>query len=144
MMNRCFQSGFTLASAIFLLAVLAALGAAMLHLSTLSHTGSAMDIQGSRAYQAAKAGIEWGLYQESINHACTASSSFVPSAPTLSVFTITVTCLPAVNPNTIPNVTVYRITSTACNQPSGGSCPGSAGNVDYIERQMQASFQETP
>lgn len=134
------QSGFTLASAIFLLVVLSALGAAMVYISTLSHTTSAMDIRGSRAYQAAKAGIEWGAYQEMINHSCAASTSIVPVAPTLNGFTVTVNCAPATNGNANPPVTIHRITSTACSQPSGGNCPGIAGSVDYVERQLQVSF----
>ncbi|HEY6280567.1 MAG TPA: hypothetical protein VIW72_02070 [Burkholderiales bacterium] len=57
------QSGFLLVTAIFLLVILAALGAFILTISGTQQTGSALDVQGSRAYQAARAGIEWGSYQ---------------------------------------------------------------------------------
>lgn len=56
-------SGFAMVSAIFLLVILAALGAFMLTFSTVQHTTATTDIQGSRAYQAARAGIEWAAYQ---------------------------------------------------------------------------------
>jgi len=56
-------SGFSLVTAIFLLVVLAALGAAMVRFSGAQQTTVAMDIQSARAYQAARAGIEWGAYQ---------------------------------------------------------------------------------
>jgi len=52
------QSGFLLVTAIFLLVVLAALGAFILTISGTQQTSSALDVQGARAYQAARAGIE--------------------------------------------------------------------------------------
>ena len=55
--------GFSIVSAIFLLVVLSLLGSLMLTFSTVQHITGAQDVQGSRAYQAARAGIEWGLYQ---------------------------------------------------------------------------------
>lgn len=55
--------GFALVSAIFILVVLAALGAFIVNISTSQHIGSALDVQGVRAYHAARAGIEWGLYK---------------------------------------------------------------------------------
>ena len=47
------QSGFALVTAIFILVVLAGLGAAMVSISTTQHTTVAMDIQSARAQQAA-------------------------------------------------------------------------------------------
>ena len=55
--------GFVLPSAIFLLVILAALAAFLVNISTTQSMTSAQDVQGARAYQAARAGIEWGLYQ---------------------------------------------------------------------------------
>lgn len=55
--------GFSLVSAIFLLVILSALGVFMLYISTMQQTTSTQDLQGSKAYQAAKAGLEWGAYQ---------------------------------------------------------------------------------
>ena len=57
------ESGFVLPTAIFLLVILAALGGYMVSLSRTSHLSSALDIQGARAYQAARAGIEWAAWQ---------------------------------------------------------------------------------
>ena len=61
--GRRAQHGFAIVSAIFLLVVLGTLGAFMVALSTVQHTTSTQDLQGTRAYQAARAGIEWGAYQ---------------------------------------------------------------------------------
>ena len=57
------QGGFGLVSAIFILVILAGLGAAMVTFSGAQQTTVAMDIQSARAYQAARAGIEWGAYR---------------------------------------------------------------------------------
>jgi MSHA biogenesis protein MshP len=131
------QRGFSIVSAIFLLVVLAGLGAAMLTFSTVQHKSSAQDMQGTRAYFAARAGIEWGAFKL-LNPvaACFGSTTFVPPAPTLSSFTVTVTCTPF----TASGVTVYEVRSTACNQPLAGNCPGTPGGISYIERQLQVTL----
>jgi MSHA biogenesis protein MshP len=133
------QRGFSIVSAIFLLVVLSGLGAAMLTFSNAQHTSSAQDMQGTRAYQAARSGLEWGIFKLMNPPApCFDSpTSFVPPAPTLSSFTVTVTC----ESFTASGVPVYRIQSTACNQPgAGGTCPGTPGGISYIERQLQVTL----
>lgn len=60
---RTGSRGFAIVSAIFILVVLAALGAFIVNVSTNQQIGSALDVQGVRAYQAARAGVEWGVYQ---------------------------------------------------------------------------------
>jgi len=54
------QRGFSVIAAIFLLVVLAALGAFMLTFSTVQQTTGTQDLQGARGYQAARSGVEWG------------------------------------------------------------------------------------
>jgi MSHA biogenesis protein MshP len=132
--------GFSIVSAIFLLVVLSLLGTLMVTFSTVQHVTSAQDVQGSRAYQAARAGIEWGLYQLLRNGSCTGSSSFVPGTNalggTLSGFTVTIACAAVGGPYDESGVstTVYRITSTA----TSGSAPGS---LNYVERQLQVTAE---
>ena len=131
--------GFTLVSAIFLLVVLAALGAAILVVSTTQQIGSALDVQGARIYQAARAGIEWGAYKRLRSSACAASTSFTfATAPTLAGIAVTVTCTPYADGSGGP--TVYEIQSTACNQPSGGNCPNAAPGANYVERRMKVTI----
>ncbi len=55
--------GFAIVSAIFLIVVLAALGVGIVVFSKAQQASSAYDVQGSRAYQAARAGLEWALYR---------------------------------------------------------------------------------
>ena len=131
--------GFAIITAIFILVVLAVLGAFMVNVSTNQHIGSALDVQGVRAYQAARAGIEWGLYQKLINTSCVSvpPSSFSPTATTLAGFKVTVTCTETTDdPNGGPPV--YTITSTACN--TTGSCPSASPSSLYVERRLDVTF----
>lgn len=141
-MNRSCQRGFTMVTAIFILVVMVALAAAITMISTSQQLGSAMDIQGAKAYQAARAGIEWGVYQRNRGGSCAASTSFTLAPATLSDFTITVTCETFTDASGGP--TVYRITSSACNRPgSGGTCPNTdAGGpgANYVERRLQVTI----
>jgi len=133
------QLGFAIVTAIFILVVLAALGAFILNVSTNQHIGSALDVQGARAYQAARAGIEWGLYQELQLASCAASATFTPTAVTLSSYTVTVTCAATADASGGP--TSYIIQATACNQPSGGLCPNTTTPGDlYVERRLTVAF----
>lgn len=142
--------GFGLISAIFLLVVLAALGAAIVRIASVQHQSSALDVQGARAYQAARAGLEWALYQTLVTGAyCTGpaavTTSFpLPAGTTLSRFTVTVTCTPtiydAATPVAVPvTITAREITAISCNQPSGGtSCPNASPDADYVQRVITA------
>lgn len=116
-------------SAIFLLVVLAALGAAMLTFSAAQHASSAMDIQGARAYQAARAGIEWGAYRALIDNSCAASSNVALGAD-LSNFSVTVQC----SATTSGAITAWTLTSTASS--------GSVGSIGYAERSLQATVSK--
>lgn len=131
--------GFALLSAIFILVVLAALGAFILNVSSSQQIGSALDVQGARAYQAARAGIEWGLFQRLQQGNCAAATSFAPAAPTFAGFTVTVTCATTADANNGP--TVFALTSTACNQPDDGACPNTANPGPlYVERRLDVTF----
>ena len=126
------QRGFAIVAAIFLVVVLAALGAFMLTFSTVQHITSAQDIQGARAYQAARTGIEWGAYQVLRNSSCPPPTSLTPGG-TQAGFSVTVQCA-AFGPYTEGGGTVsmYQITSTASQ--------GTLGSATYVERQLQATI----
>jgi len=135
---RLIESGFVLPAAIFLLVILGALGAYMVSLSRTSHISNVLDIQGGRAYQAARTGIEWAAWQVVQNPTplCTAAPTTLAFPPgMLASFTVIVSCAPS-GPHTdgADSVTVYQVTSTAT--------AGLVGGVDYVERQIQASFSK--
>lgn len=100
------QRGFSIVAAIFLIVVLAGLAVAMVSISTVHQSSSALDVLGARAYQAARAGIQWGLFQRlrGTNRANYCANASAPVATTtfampitlpsnsLSPFTVTVVC----------------------------------------------------
>ena len=126
------QRGFSLVSAIFLLVVIAALGTFAVTLFTTQQQSAAMDVLGSRAYQAARAGIEWGAYQLLITGGgcAAATTAALPLANTLSGFTVNVACSSNSYTEDGTTVNVYQLISTA----KQGTSP------DYIERQMSATI----
>ena len=153
--------GFAIVSAIFILVVLAALGAFILTVFGHQQVGSALDVQGVRAYQAARAGVEWGLYRvqatsiDPNSRTCigggnSSTTSFVPVAATLSGFVVTVTCEyfpPPVPPDPNNSPRQFVVQSTACNEPVAGwtattvACPNTTGpGAFYVERRVSVSF----
>ncbi len=135
------EAGFALPSAIFLLVILALLGAFMAAVASWQHKASADDVQGTRALLAARAGVEWGLHRVAQSGSCAASSTFGFPGSVLSDFTVTVNCTSSAATEAGTAVTVYSLTATACNQPSGGVCPNiSAPGTFYIERVWAATL----
>jgi MSHA biogenesis protein MshP len=129
--------GFALPAAIFLMVVLAALALFLVQITTHQQSGHAADIQGLRAYQAARAGMEWGVYNFLRPPQVCGNESFVPAgASGLQAFTVTVTCVPTVNDEGGIAITSARIVATACNQPAAGACPPPNPGPNYIEREV--------
>ena len=139
-MRHKIQRGFSLVSAIFLLVVIATLGTFAVTLSTTQHQSAAMDVMGSRAYQAARAGIEWQAYYV-VNSASNAASA-VPQCGanslgtllgTLSPFAVTVNCSAASHPEgtdalgATNYIWIYDVSAVAVTV-------GSPGDPNYIER----------
>lgn len=160
---RVKSGGIAIVTAIFLLVALAGLAAAVVTLTTAQQSGTAQDMQGMRAYQAARAGIEWALYtaqqsglnppRPALTFNCTSSAQSVtrnvalPANTTLSAFTVTlvISCDSLVagiaggdaNDMTAAHV---KITATACNQPAAGACPNLAPGADYVQRVITAQL----
>ena len=128
------QTGFALVTGIFILVVLAGLGAAMVSISTTQHTTVAMDIQSARAQQAARAGIEWGAYKVLVvANACPASpAAFTFPGTPLAGFNTTVTCVATGHSEGQNTVTLYRFISTATY--------GAVNTTDYVARQISAQI----
>lgn len=141
--------GFVLPSAIFLLVILAALAAFLMRISITQSITSAQDVQGARAYQAARAGIEWGLYQvlDPLNASAVPPTSAawpnMPGCPNgalvIEGFTVVVGCDPAVPQNYFESgdsrsIRVYRLVATAS--------LGAVGAANYVERQIQVTVSK--
>lgn len=132
------EKGFVIVSAVVIVVLLALFGVAMALMGSLQQRQSALDLDTSRAYQAAKTGIDWGLYQVQTPGAPPACAAFSFNAGgELSRFTITVSCTQtSVNDGTQP-LLVYVIQSNACNNPAGGNCPGTTSGGLSVERQLR-------
>ncbi len=141
--KRKSESGFSLVTAIFLLVVLAGLGTMMVTFFTAQQQSSAKDVLGSRAYQAARTGVEWAAYGVSQTPAgtlwagCTSSppaTTFTPNTAstlggTLSPFKVVVTCTSLPFTEGTNTIFIYDITSTAT-----GVNGANPGNANYVER----------
>lgn len=137
--------GVGLVTAIFLLVVIAGLAVAMVTIFTTQQGSSALDVQGTRAYQAARAGLEWGVYKRLREGSCAGTSLIVlDDATSLRGFVVTVVFQTAKGPDTDSGVagTLDRckVTATACNAPDGGACPNPQNTTDYVQRVMEATF----
>lgn len=134
------QGGFGVISAVFILVILAFLGVSITFMAGTQRNVVRIDISGSRAYQAARAGVEWGAYQALRNGSCVASTNLaLPAGTSLAEFTATVTCTATTANEGGTTVTLYNIVSNACNIPTGGACPNAASNsATYVERQVTA------
>ena len=141
------QRGFTLVSALFLLVVLAALGAALSRLTVRQHLGSAAELANARAHQSARAGLEWAAFQVLRNPAppaaapaCFATTSF--SLAGLPDFTVTLTCTRTPGSGPVADgdsaLAFFALVANACNSPAAGACPNpaSAPPLTYVERQL--------
>ena len=135
-MCRKRQRGFGIIAAIVILVIFAGLAAAIVVVSTAQHVGSALDIQGARAYLAARSGLEWGLNRAlQAAPACDATTDIGP----LDGLSVTVTCVPTASGNATEAGlgTIYTITAVACNLPAAAPfCPGNAASANYIERRL--------
>lgn len=133
-----YAQGFLLPAAIFLLVILAALGAYAVNLSTTQNATSQQDVQGARAYQMARAGVEWAAYQVMVP--ATADLGNCPASPTnLSIegFSVVVTCARSADyfeQGTDHTIAMYDVTATASF--------GTAGSAGYIERQIQVTLSK--
>lgn len=124
--------GFSLVSAIFLLVVIAALGTFAVTLSTSQQQSSALDVMGARAYQAARAGIEWAAFGVSqtasgVQWAGCAPTNLGVLGGTLAPFTVAVACNAASSVEGTSTFWIYNVTATA-------KTAGSPGDIGYVER----------
>jgi MSHA biogenesis protein MshP len=131
------QAGVGLVTAIFLLVVLAGLGVAMVSLFHAQQASSNLDLQGARAYQAARAGLEWGLFQQMRNNSCAPDARFpIPGVSISASFHVVVSCVRSGS----ANLARTTITATACSiaDAQGGCSPSS--NPEYVMRQLEAGL----
>jgi MSHA biogenesis protein MshP len=132
------QHGFAAIAAIFLVVVLAALGGFMLTFSNTQQLTSAQDVQGTRAYWAARAGLEWGIGRVSaVATGSAVISGTCTTATPMSIdgFSVAVTCTGAAAPYVEAGADkyIFQIISVAS--------VGTPGTIGRIERSISASME---
>ena len=95
---------------------------------------------GTRAYHAARAGIEWGAFQVLPGTAgayCqlgATTQTLAPMPNTLAGFNVVVGCASSLHIEGAATVTIYQLTSTAR--------WGTAGTPSFIERQISVTIAQ--
>lgn len=134
------QRGFAAIAAIFLVVVLAALGGFMVSFSNSQQITSAQDVQGTRAYWAARAGLEVAIVSAmtrnltDITGTCSDATRAVavPTPVAIAPFSVAIACTPVSYTDGSVGINIFQLTSTAS--------VGTVGSVGYIERSVSASI----
>jgi MSHA biogenesis protein MshP len=128
------QAGFTLITALFLLVVVAGLSVYMITIRNVQQSTVVFAQQGARAMQAARAGIEWGIYQAMNTNPC--NDTFFANGTALSAYEITVECTTSEHTEAGLTIYTYVLTSTAET--------GIYGTLDYVYRSLRATVSVQP
>jgi MSHA biogenesis protein MshP len=130
---RPWQRGVSIIAAIFLLLLMAMLAAVIANMVSTSHVNLAADIGGARAYQAARAGAEWGIFQLDPNAQTAGLPACVDGTPAVPGHTVEVSCTSNDYNEAGRSVRIYRIVSRAA--ANGARAPG-------IERQVEVTVEK--
>ena len=126
-----------LATAVLLLLMLAGVAAYIVSLSGSQQASSGMDAVGQQAYQAARSGAEYGVWNavKPVAPACPAAQTIAAGsmAGTLAPYTVTINCTATNHTEAAVNLQAFTVTSTACNR---AACPAAAPSANYVERQV--------
>ena len=143
------QRGLGMVAAIVVLVMMSVLAAAVTRLTWSQQVSSAQDVMGARAFQAANAGTEWGMFQAlrgSWMGTNCAGSQTLDLTSTMG-FKVTVTCSTQATAfyegqdasGTDITTRLILINAVACNG-SAASCPDNtnSGGMNYVERKRQS------
>jgi MSHA biogenesis protein MshP len=129
------QAGFALVAAMFVIIIIALVIAAMMRMAGNQHGTNSLAIQQARAYQAARAGIDWGISRALAGN-CAGSSTLSLAVSNLSEFSngLQVSCTRvSYSENGVP-VVIYTLTATAQNGAVGSK-------PDYAYRRLTATVE---
>lgn len=138
------QRGFALVAAVFIVVVLALLGIMMVTIGGMQRATTSAAVQGARAYHAARAGVEWGIFQALNNRVPTCGA--VASTPTtnnfnlgvagLDDFAVSVVCSYTDHRERGDDFFVFVVTATATS--------GAFGEADHVSRRIQVTVTSAP
>ena len=127
------QSGVSIITGVFLLLLMSVLAAVIANVVSTAHVNQAADIGGARAYQAARAGVEWGMFQLDPNAQSAGLPACVNGTPAIPGHAVTVTCQSWDTTEGTRQLRFYRIISLAI--AAGVKAPG-------IERQVEVTLEK--
>jgi MSHA biogenesis protein MshP len=134
--------GFAAPLAVFIIVMGLALAGAVAMLSGTQQAGIAVDVQGARAYQAARAGLEWGVHHvlRAGGEDCASidGDTFSPGGG-LSDFRVTLSCTQSTHTGGTAAITMYAIAANACTV-AAGNCPlTTPASPGYAERELRVT-----
>lgn len=124
------QSGVSVVTAIFLVVVLALMGAGMVSILTTSKQSISQEYTSAKAYMAGRSCLQWGMYQAIYS---AASGSFTNTFNNTNSSLFNTRCETTINIINSDDLTFFNIEAT-----------GSFGNIqdpEYSERTMRLQFQ---
>lgn len=124
------QAGVSIVTAIFLVIVLALMGAGMVSLLTTSQQSISHEITSAKAYMAGRSCLQWGMYQSIYSAANGAyTTSFNDNASGL----LNSQCVTTINTISNDGLTFYNINAIATF--------GSSTDPEFSQRTMRLQFQ---
>jgi MSHA biogenesis protein MshP len=136
------QAGFSLVAVIFLIVVLAALGAFAVQVAMTQYQTATSELLQARAQAAAEAGIEYGanVSLQRVPASCLATNTLNLTGGALAGFVVKVTCASTIHQiysgATPQNYTVYALAATATK--------GTYGAQDYVARTVTRNVTNAP
>lgn len=125
------QAGFALVAAMFVMIIIAMVVIAMARLAGNQHGSNSLAIQQTRAYQAARAGLEWAISQAD-RRQCAATRTLSLAGSNLAEFDgVVVTCTVQSYSEEGRTVNIYRLNALAQNGTPGA-------RPDYAFRRLTA------
>jgi len=131
------EKGFSLVAALFVMVVVALAVVGMARLSVSTNGTISLAIQQARAYQAARAGLEWGIRKAVKEGSCVSDASLALDGALAEFSGVVVLCRNVLYPSREngKDLTLYTITAVAQNAPSAAARP------DYAFRQLTAKVE---
>ena len=127
------QRGFSLVSAIFLLVVLAALGAFAVRINVLQQQTVTAALRADQAFHAARSGIAWSAYRALHGGACALATLNLTEGGTAG-FRVSVQCSQTTHVEGTATVAVFVLDARAE--------AGAFGGPDYVSRRVQAKITD--
>lgn len=126
-------AGFSLVPALFLLIVLAGLGAIAVRLTAVQQQTTVLAVQSARAFAAARAGVEATVYDALVNGNC-GSLSLNLAEGGLAGFSVATSCTSTSHTEGSASNTVYLIEAFAQ--------AGVYGSPDYVSRRIRTTVTD--